>query len=819
MYCPKCGKNIPDNSRFCTYCGNTIGSATPTKASKAPKAPKPKKPGSTKLLKPVLSLLLCILLLLGSVAYFILPSVLADGDMDPSAPSPTPSDEPSSSLSYDLKAIEKHVPDTSTIKDSKISKTAAQSYMNDVANLEAAVEITEVELGEAFGAAEGEVSPDVLDNYLYEMGNFFALLCEAGEIESYEVCDTGILITMNSGAYYFYAPEVDGIDANGDDELPELFVATYQPCLESYRGGSAWQYVNFVDDAAELIDNTFDTYSFNDSANYDNDEVDTETCSAMGQYNVILWHGHGAYSQELGPMPVTGIEITNESVEAYGQAIENGSLVFGSSTFLMTSAYVDNYIEDGSLDNSIVYLGTCSSGRDARLATALLSKGAEAVYANSNVISTRYNLEMIDAVSRGLCELNGSGYNNVFEALEFAREEVADVDPYYNGGARVLLYTENEAFALDWYENMMTSDRSVVLALDASGSMSGEPMSETKEASHRFVSSVLDQNAVVSVLCYGDWAISKCGFTANANALDEAIDGISEMGMTNTYEALLMASEQLDNVDSRQKIIVLMSDGMPNEGLCGDDLIAFADEIKERGISIYTLGFFQSLSSSDTFQAQQLMEALASDGCHYEVATASDLEFFFTDIAEQVNGQRYIYIRIACPVEVTVSYKGETLCSDEDDLNTRTSFGTLSFENTEDGEDSVKILRLKEGAKYDISIKGTGSGRMDYTIGLMDEDGNYSDFRRFENIKITRNTTIDTVASTADKTYLSVDSDGDGRYDVEYVAGENEKAEPVDKTLDYIVMGIGAASLIGIVVCILIISARVKRRKAAPAAA
>ena len=140
------------------------------------------------------------------------------------------------------------------------------------------------------------------------------------------------------------------------------------------------------------------------------------------------------------------------------------------------------------------------------------------------------------------------------------------------------------------------------------------------------------------------------------------------------------------------------------------------------------------------------MEALASDGCHYEVADADDLQFFFGDIADQVNGQRYIYIRIACPVDVTVKYKGEKLCSEEDSLSTRTSFGSLSFENTEDGDDTAKVLRLKEGALYDIKIEGNASGSMDYTVGYMDENGEYTDFRRFEDIDVGRRTVIDTVA-------------------------------------------------------------------------
>lgn len=361
----------------------------------------------------------------------------------------------------------------------------------------------------------------------------------------------------------------------------------------------------------------------------------------------------------------------------------------------------------------------------------------------------------------------------------------------------------------------MYSDRSVVLALDRSGSMSGTPISETKEAAHLFVTSVLEQNAVTSVVAYSDVANVTCNFTASESVLGSAIDGINANGRTNIHDALSAAENLLDGEKSEQKIIVLMTDGMPNDGLCGDDLVAYADTLKEKGIVIYTLGFFQDLGSSDKYEAQQLLERIASDGCHIEVSTAEDLQFFFNDVADQVNGQRYYYIKIEAPVEVTVSHGEETLTTEEDELCTRSSFGALSFENSEEGEENyVRILRLKEGPKYNIHIEAKEKCRVDYTIAFMDESGKYSDFRSFENIKLSKRAEIDTVAQSSDETRLSVDSDGDGKYDTEYVATANGKAQPVDKTLDYIVMGVGAASAVGVLISFTVMLIRIRRRKA-----
>lgn len=159
---------------------------------------------------------------------------------------------------------------------------------------------------------------------------------------------------------------------------------------------------------------------------------------------------------------------------------------------------------------------------------------------------------------------------------------------------------------------------------------------------------------------------------------------------------------------------------------------------------------------------------------------------------------------------VKVSYNGETLNSNEENLSTRTSFGSLTFEeNTseyseDDVDDRVKVLRLKADDDYDISIEGTGRGRMNYTIGFMDENGEYSDFRKFTNIKIRKSTVIDTVAAKSKNTILNVDEDGDGKYDLKYKAGANERGKIVDYSyifyIAFVVIGLTAVLIVFLVV-------------------
>lgn len=328
-----------------------------------------------------------------------------------------------------------------------------------------------------------------------------------------------------------------------------------------------------------------------------------------------------------------------------------------------------------------------------------------------------------------------------------------------------------------------TSDeRDIVLVLDTSGSMAGTPMEETKKASVNFVDTILEENASIGVVTYESSAEQRSDFSIDKNHLTEIVEDISSGGGTNIESGLSQAKSMLDNSNAKKKIIVLMSDGEPNEGKQSEELIAYADELKKDDIIIYTLGFFENIGVKAS--AQYLMEHIASDGCHYEVASADDLVFFFEDMADQINGQKYIYVRIACPVDVSVTYNGETLNSSEENQKLRTDFGTLTFEDSEEtssdeNDDQIKVLRLKEGVEYDIKIVGTGRGIMNYTIGFMDENGEYSDFRYFEDIKISKQTVIDTVAAPSDKSVLNIDEDGDGKYELKLSAKANEYGKEV----------------------------------------
>ncbi len=673
-----------------------------------------------------------------------------------------------------------------------------------------------IAIEETFCGDDGYVKESDLSAVMEEVEGYAENLYKNGDVLYYEVSDNSILLKFKNGLTYIYLPKRYGIDAIGENVNISVF--TFQPCLNTYSSEMN-EYMILPDLSAEKISEKLSLYKFNAENNYDNQEVTLNKIKALSENQVIIWHGHGGYSDSLHSYLLTGEEFDYDAFQSDSNYrldnMENRIVECLNGNVAFTSKYIDKYCNN--LNGTFLYLAACQSGKDNVLADSFLRKGAKAVVANSETICTDYNLLVQNATLENMTHYNektGRLYT-LGEALAMAKKKYGENDSKYGNKEEVatpLIFGEKGA------ENFVfnNDERDIVLVLDVSGSMSGRPIEETRKASVNFIDTILEENASIGVVTYDNYANRNSDFSLNKESLESIVSDIHSGGGTNIEAGLKEAHSMLSASTAKKKIIVLMSDGEPNNGKVGDDLVDYADEIKKDGVLIYTLGFFENLGGYKSF-AQQLMERIASDGCHYEVANADDLMFFFGDMADQINGQKYIYVRIACPVDVSVTYEGQTLSSSEKDLNLRTDFGTLSFEQDEEDlangiDDRVKVLRLKEGADYDLKLIGTGHGIMDYTIGFMDDNGNYSDLRRFENVKITKKTVIDTKAAVSDQSTLNIDENGDGKYDVRLRAGENSYGEEIKQSkLTYFV--IGGCSLLCLLFVVITVH-KVKRRNA-----
>ena len=124
-----------------------------------------------------------------------------------------------------------------------------------------------------------------------------------------------------------------------------------------------------------------------------------------------------------------------------------------------------------------------------------------------------------------------------------------------------------------------TSDeRDIVLVLDASGSMAGAPMKETKKASANFIRTVLKEDASIGIVTYDNDSMMLSDFNLNESYLTSVVQQINDGGGTNIESGLSMARDMLQNSNAKKKIIVLMSDGEPNEDVYKRQMQAIVPE-------------------------------------------------------------------------------------------------------------------------------------------------------------------------------------------------------------------------------------------------
>lgn len=291
---------------------------------------------------------------------------------------------------------------------------------------------------------EGYVPQEKISEVISEVVNYCETLNEDGTVFSYEANQDNVVVKFASGYTMVYMPSVKGYDSIGDDVSMSIY--TFQPCLEGY-GDFSENYIPYPlgiteamripDTAAATIAGEYDNYSFTDSNNYDDEEVTLERIKSIKSNQIIAWHGHGGYSQKYHSFILTGDSFNwltwlqhpiyyLDNIRGYIIEATNGKLC-------ITHKFVSAYCKD--LNNTMIYLAACCSGKDDALANAFINNGAAAVVANNETILTLYNLIMEYTVLSTMTEVNENtgNYYTLGESLNQAKETYGETDAEYRG--------------------------------------------------------------------------------------------------------------------------------------------------------------------------------------------------------------------------------------------------------------------------------------------------------------------------------------------------------------------------------------------------
>ncbi len=149
----------------------------------------------------------------------------------------------------------------------------------------------------------------------------------------------------------------------------------------------------------------------------------------------------------------------------------------------------------------------------------------------------------------------------------------------------------------------------IVLAVDVSGSMDGEPLEHALQ-SCRLVSDRLGPSDQLAIVTFSDQASVLCGLTpvdaAGRAQLGASLRGVRAQASTNLHDGLGVAAGVLQRAPAGlRRVIAVLSDGQPNVGLSSP--AELASYVRGLGVAVSSLGFGRSYD-------EDVLEAIASAG-------------------------------------------------------------------------------------------------------------------------------------------------------------------------------------------------------------
>lgn len=191
--------------------------------------------------------------------------------------------------------------------------------------------------------------------------------------------------------------------------------------------------------------------------------------------------------------------------------------------------------------------------------------------------------------------------------------------------------------------DILTNPTDIVLVLDRSGSMTGQPLANMKAGAKSFIDIIststggaqdgmIGSGSRMGIVSFSNTAVANTQLITSVAALDAAVDSLTAGGSTNHADAFTKAIALFDPASSNQKVIVLFTDGNTT---AGGNPTPIAQLAKDNGIIIYCIG----LDGSGGLDAAALESWASSPAASYVLITPdeSQLEAFFADLAADIS--------------------------------------------------------------------------------------------------------------------------------------------------------------------------------------
>jgi VWFA-related protein len=202
----------------------------------------------------------------------------------------------------------------------------------------------------------------------------------------------------------------------------------------------------------------------------------------------------------------------------------------------------------------------------------------------------------------------------------------------------------------------------VVMVMDTSGSMAGDPLAKTQEAAVAFVDSLLP-NDKAAVIAFAGSVGPPSELTGDKQALASVLRGLQANGDTALYDAVVAGVRAAGAAPLPRKVVVLLTDGQDYGGLSSATYEGSLAEAEAAGVPIFTVGVGENVN------VPYLQQVAQRSGGQYIAAPApADIPAVYDGIGRLLRAQYIVRLRLSAPADggdselrVAVSDRGATV--------------------------------------------------------------------------------------------------------------------------------------------------------------
>jgi VWFA-related protein len=185
----------------------------------------------------------------------------------------------------------------------------------------------------------------------------------------------------------------------------------------------------------------------------------------------------------------------------------------------------------------------------------------------------------------------------------------------------------------------------VVLVMDTSGSMEGEPLALTEEAAIRFVDSLLPKDGAI-VISFASGVSPPSPLTADKQALAATLRGLQAGGGTALYDTVVAGAQAAKAAPLPRKVVVLLTDGQDSGDISTVGEEQSLSQAAASGVPFFAIGVGEDIN------VPYLQDLATRSGGQFLAAPApADIPAVYDRIGIMLRSQYLVRLRLAAPAD------------------------------------------------------------------------------------------------------------------------------------------------------------------------